>query len=214
MRHGNKSNNQKSSDPQASSNPTFDGGLAQTEGEAANSSSVEAQLVSSQPVSSQPASSQPVSSQLVSSQLVSSQPVSSQPVSSQPVSSQLVSSQQGRARFDRPGHLAEEHAQRLLRMSKRKPPDDVAFVMANRGNTDDEFAEELAEHAVSTMTTGGDTWMDFMDKTVEEEDGGPFVETRASREFAHGSEHEVDGFLREALPTTRSGVKGRTQGRR
>jgi hypothetical protein len=112
------------------------------------------------------------------------------------------------ARFDRPGHLADEHAQRLLKMSKRRPRDDVAFIIANRGTPDDDLAEELAEQAVSTMTTGGDTWMDFMDRTVDEEEGGPFVETRGSREFARGSA-EVDGFLREALPTTRSGVKGR-----
>lgn len=116
-------------------------------------------------------------------------------------------------RFDRPGHLADEHAQRLLNMSKRKAPDDVAFLIANRGAPDDQLAEELAEQAVSTMTTGGDTWMDFMDKTVDEEDGGPFVETPASREFARGSEQDVDGFLREALPTTRSGVKGRAKQR-
>lgn len=116
-------------------------------------------------------------------------------------------------RFDRPGHLADDHAQRLLRMSKRRPQDDSAFLMANKGTTDDELAEELAEQAVSTMTTGGDTWMDFMDKTVEEEEGGPFIETRASKEFARGSEQEVDGFLREALPTTRSG-KSRSQKRR
>jgi hypothetical protein len=117
-------------------------------------------------------------------------------------------------RFDRPGHLADDHAQRLLRLSKRRPPDDFAFLLASRGNTDDDLAEELAEQAVSAMTTGGDTWMESMDKTVDEEEGGPFVETRASREFARGAEHEVDGFLREALPTTRSGVKGRTQKRR
>lgn len=115
------------------------------------------------------------------------------------------------ARYDRPGHLADDHAQRLLGLSKRRRPDDVAFLLANKGNSDDDLAEELAEQAVSAMTTGGDTWMEFMDKTVEEEEGGPFIETRASREFARGSEEEVDGFLREALPTTRNGVKSRAQ---
>ena len=115
-------------------------------------------------------------------------------------------------RFDRPGHLAEDHAQRLLRMSKRRAPDDSAFLMANKGSTDDELAEELAEQAVSAMT-GGDTWMEFVDKTVDEDEGGPFVETPASREYARGSDQDVDGFLREALPTTRNGVKGRAQKR-
>lgn len=124
-----------------------------------------------------------------------------------------LTSERPSARFDRPGHLADEHAQRLLRMSKRRRPDDNAFLMANKGTTDDDFAEELAEQAVSAMTTGGDTWMDAMDETVDEEEGGPFVETRASREFARGSEQEVDGFLREALPTTRNGVKSRGQKR-
>lgn len=103
-------------------------------------------------------------------------------------------------RFDRPGHLAREHAERLLRLSRRdaqKDPEQGFDLGAG-----DDLASELGEFAVISMVGGGETWLDLVDDPVDEDEGGPFVETQSSREFAPGSDEDSDGFLREALPTS------------
>lgn len=108
-----------------------------------------------------------------------------------------------RARYDRPGHLADAHAERLLHMSKgRAARDEFALVFDSAAS--DDLASELAEQAVSSMMGGGETWLDMVDAPVEEDEGGPFLETRGAREFALGPEAEDDteGFFREALPTS------------
>lgn len=107
----------------------------------------------------------------------------------------------GRLRYDRPGHLDEGHAERLLRLSGPRGQDrELAFILDD--TADDELATELAEHTVLAMTAGGDSLLDSRDEAVEEERGGPFLETRAAQEFARGGARATAGFFREALPTS------------
>lgn len=104
-------------------------------------------------------------------------------------------------RFDRPGHLSKEHASRLRELSHghtRRGEGERAFESA-RG---DDLANELGELAVTSMIGGGQTWLDVINAPSEEEEGGPFLETRSAREFAVDPEEDLDGFLREALPTS------------
>jgi hypothetical protein len=62
----------------------------------------------------------------------------------------------------------------------------------------DSNAEGCAEDFVMTVTTG-----DALDEETDEERGGPFVETRASVEFARGvDESNPAGATREPFPTT------------
>lgn len=104
-------------------------------------------------------------------------------------------------RFDRPGHISKEHASRLWELSHthaRRSESERAFDFARA----DDLANELGELAVTSMMGGGETWLDVINAPSEEEDGGPFLETRSAREFAVDSEEDLDGFLREALPTS------------
>lgn len=121
-------------------------------------------------------------------------------------SGERADSVKSRARYDRPGHLEEAHAERLLHLSKgRAARDEFALVFDSAAS--DDLATELAEQAVFSMVGGGETWLDTVNAPVEEEEGGPFLETRGAREFASGPEAEDDtaGFLREALPTPSAG---------
>lgn len=130
-----------------------------------------------------------------------SQPLDANPASAQAfVPSVQLPARPGWLRYDRPGHIDERHAQRLLRLSGQRRDDDSAFLFEN--SQDDELATELAEHAVQAMTAGGDSLLDSRDEAVDEEQGGPFLETRASQEFARGGARATAGFFREALPTS------------
>lgn len=103
-------------------------------------------------------------------------------------------------RYDRPGHLEDSHAARLLQLSRRRSSrEERGFIFGSAAS--DDLAEELAEQAVSSMVGAGETWLDMVNAPVEEEEGGPFLESPGAREFAAGSEDETEGFLREALPT-------------
>jgi hypothetical protein len=103
-------------------------------------------------------------------------------------------------------------------LSHRTALDEFALVFDSAGR--DDFATELAEQAVTSMVGGGETWLDTLNAQVEEEDGGPFLETRAAREFASGQEahDDTEGFLREAVPTPSAGnsapFEGVRRGRR
>ena len=67
----------------------------------------------------------------------------------------------------------------------------------------DSNAEECAEDFVMTVTTGEDGGEAALDEETDEERGGPFVETRASAEFAYGfDESNPAGATREPFPTT------------
>jgi hypothetical protein len=67
----------------------------------------------------------------------------------------------------------------------------------------DDFAEELGEEFVATVTSG-ESVDDARDAPVPEEEGGPFVTTRAREEFGRGRDaSNPKGTEREPFPTTR-----------
>ena len=74
----------------------------------------------------------------------------------------------------------------------------MSFTMEARGSdserpffegarAEDTFAEELGEGTVSAMTSGEDRVSDDLNREVEEDWGGPFVMSSASKEFASGT---------------------------
>ena len=104
--------------------------------------------------------------------------------------------------YDGAGHMDPKHAEHLLALSRedRTKDDDAAFVAAT--STDDDLAEELAEAAVSSMTSGEDELGTQLEAEVEEESGGPFVETSGNVEFAGGTdESNIAEATREPFPT-------------
>jgi len=53
------------------------------------------------------------------------------------------------------------------------------------------------------MTSGEDRAEEALNETVEEETGGPFVETSGTKEFAHDiDESNPEDAMREPFPTT------------
>ena len=104
--------------------------------------------------------------------------------------------------YDASGHIAAREAQYLLDLADadRTTQNDEAFVSS--GFTDDDLAEELAEAAVLSMTTGQDELGDQLQATVDEDRGGPFVETSANLELAGGTdESNIATATREPFPT-------------
>lgn len=102
--------------------------------------------------------------------------------------------------FDGAGHLDPAHAQRLLELAREdRAQDPDAFVA--KPESEDDFVEELGETAVATMTSGEEALAPDLDAEVEEERGGPFVETSAQVEFAAGTdESNIEEATREPLP--------------
>jgi hypothetical protein len=104
--------------------------------------------------------------------------------------------------YDASGHMAAKYAQQLLDLAHaaRTTDGDEAFVVS--AFTDDALAEELAEAAVVNMTSGEDELSQRLDAEVEEERGGPFVQTSGNVEFASGTdETNIPEATREPFPT-------------
>jgi hypothetical protein len=105
-------------------------------------------------------------------------------------------------RYDGSGHINPEHAEHLLQLSKEtKEASPEAYI--EETETSDDLAEELGEEAVVAMTSGQGEISDERDEPVEEERGGPFIETAASTEFAGGTdESNIAEATREPFPRT------------
>jgi len=101
---------------------------------------------------------------------------------------------------DGAGHLDPRVAADLEGFVKDEAPaDDHAFLHASRSK--EALAEQLGESFVAQITSGGE---EPVDEPVEEETGGPFVETTAKEEFATGTDRSnPKGASREPFPTTR-----------
>jgi hypothetical protein len=110
----------------------------------------------------------------------------------------------GFRRRDRAGHLEPHYAADLLAKGREsRDADDAqpAFVRGTRSG--DGLAEELGEEAVETMTSGENDSGDNRDQFVDEEIGGPFVESSSKREFAEGNDaSNPDDATREPFPKT------------
>jgi hypothetical protein len=111
-----------------------------------------------------------------------------------------------RSSLENSGHIDPDHAQRLLELSRetKETSDDRSFVTKPRAR--DGLAERMGEEAVDAMTSGEDATTNEADQWVEEEEGGPFVETTAEEEFADDDEApNVPGAMREPFPRTSGG---------
>jgi hypothetical protein len=106
-----------------------------------------------------------------------------------------------RRRRDATGHLDAEHERRLRAASQALRDDDRAFLSGFR--TGDELAEELGEAFLESATSGEESEPERRERVFEEEVGGPFVRTRASKEFAYDfDESNIAEATREPLPKT------------
>ena len=101
------------------------------------------------------------------------------------------------------GHLEPAHAARLRRISHETDETDTDVGFLKGAHSRDDLTERLGEGAVSAMTSGESQLADDWDKTVEEEQGGPFVETLARDEFAEGTDaSNIAEATREPFPKT------------
>lgn len=101
------------------------------------------------------------------------------------------------------GHLDPGHAARLRRLSHETEVTDTDVAFVAEAHSSDDMTERLGEEAVSAMTKGGSQHADDWDTPVEEEDGGPFVETGGEEEFATGTDaSNTADATREPFPTT------------
>jgi hypothetical protein len=93
-------------------------------------------------------------------------------------------------RYDRPGHLDPAHAGRLLALARagREVEDDSAFLRTSAEA--DDLACELGQTTVASMTSGEGVLTNELEAQVEEDVGGPFVETSASEEFGEETDEE------------------------
>jgi hypothetical protein len=98
--------------------------------------------------------------------------------------------------------LDPQYAEELREKAEPREQDPQAFIVRPR-SPDDDLAEELGEEVIEKATTGEDEGEDALDQVVPEEQGGPFVETNAAQEFAHGPDpSNPKGTKREPFPTT------------
>ena len=105
--------------------------------------------------------------------------------------------------YDASGHMNPAHAQHLLDMAREGRVKDADAAFIDAPETQDDLAEGLAEAAVTSMTTGEDQLGDDLESVVEEESGGPFVETSGNTEFAGGTdESNIPEATREPFPKT------------
>ena len=80
---------------------------------------------------------------------------------------------------------------------------DLGFLSGFR--TAEPLAEELGEAFLESATSGEESEPERHERVLIEEEGGPFVRTRASQEFAYDfDESNIAEATREPLPKTSS----------
>lgn len=106
-------------------------------------------------------------------------------------------------RNDRDGHLDPSHAASLRAMARETNTRDSNAAFVDGHHTKDTLAEELAEEAVESMTSGEGRLVDDLDADVPEELGGPFVTTTERDEMARGTDaSNPKRSTREPFPRT------------
>ncbi len=107
-------------------------------------------------------------------------------------------------RRDNSGHLDPKYAADLdARRKAGAPKDDDQAFLGGKSKSKDDLAEELGENFVKTAVSGEDGIDDDLDGVVDEEAGGPFVETSGGTEFADGTDaSNPKGAKREPFPKT------------
>ena len=103
--------------------------------------------------------------------------------------------------YDGSGHMDPDHARRLLKMAREGKVDGGSGAFIDAPETRDDLAKGLAEAAVSSMTSGEDQLGADLESVVDEELGGPFLETSGNTEFAGGTdESNIPEATREPVP--------------
>jgi hypothetical protein len=102
---------------------------------------------------------------------------------------------------DATGHLNAEYERRLRASARVKDHDQQAFLTGFRSG--EPLAAELGEAFLQSATSGEESEPERRERIFTEEEGGPFVRTRASQEFAYGlDESNIAEATREPLPKT------------
>lgn len=89
--------------------------------------------------------------------------------------------------------------------TSRRPDDGDAFLrdpQSGPAHSNDDLADSLAEDFLSSATSGEESTEEAHDQFLAEELGGPFIEGRASAEFANDTdESNPEDAVREPFPT-------------
>jgi hypothetical protein len=110
-------------------------------------------------------------------------------------------------RRDPAGHLNPRYARHLLARA-REGQNDANDPRAQRAffstaRSADTYAEGMGESFIESATSGHGSATFRHEEVTWEEEGGPFVMTTATEEFAAGlDESNIAEATREALPTT------------
>ena len=103
-------------------------------------------------------------------------------------------------RRNRPGHIDPRYGAELLAIAHRST-EEHAFLARTRSN--DELAERWGEEFIESATSAEYCVADDHDEETTEENGGPFVVTPATKEFAPGTDaSNPKGATREPFPKT------------
>lgn len=99
------------------------------------------------------------------------------------------------------GHIDPKYGAELL--ARSGPPADEGQSFLTGPRSGDDLAEELGEGFVESATTGEYEGEETHEQVVDEESGGPFVETSGATEFAGGTDasNPIDA-KREPFPKT------------
>jgi hypothetical protein len=104
-------------------------------------------------------------------------------------------------RRDATGHLDAEYERKLRAGTGSSRTQDEAFLSGFR--TGEPLAEQLGETFLESATSGEAREPERHERVLVEEEGGPFVRTRASQEFAYDfDESNIAEATREPLPKT------------
>jgi hypothetical protein len=102
---------------------------------------------------------------------------------------------------DGAGHLDPAYAARLRGRTSRRARGDADREILGEAWDPDSIAERAAEEFVMTVTSGEGAGFAMLGAVASEENGGPFVETRATTEFAYGVDRSNPiGASREPFP--------------
>jgi hypothetical protein len=104
-------------------------------------------------------------------------------------------------RRDRAGHIDPKYARELIEKGEPREVDPSSFV--ERPRSRDDLVEQLGEEFVTDVTGAEHRGEDVLDQNVPEELGGPFVESNAASEFAHGTDaSNPKNATKEPFPRT------------
>jgi len=104
-------------------------------------------------------------------------------------------------REDRSGHFDPKYVAQLRAQSGERTEDARAFF--GRPRSGDDLAEQLGEEVVEAATTGEDPGEEVQDQVVDEERGGPFIETGGGAQYGYDVDgSNPTGASREPFPRT------------